>query len=179
MGYSISLPSWVITNQQTEQTRNDRKEGGERGHIQACALSHPLLCDRFESVRFVDSESSLNFDEYPSLFKYSEMDTSSSSPNTRTADTLKRARSNSIRHKPRSKMLPSERNVLLKLSEAHTTPSPPCETLSVELTSIDSTVRLCNPRNRLKLVYVTGLKIICERRAVRWLVPSRSQWQRR
>ena len=111
-------------------------------------------------------KSSLNRGEYPSLSKYSEMDTSSSSLNTRTADTLKRAISNSIRHKLGSKMLPSPRNVLFKLSEDHTTPSPPCETLSVDLTSIDSTVPLCC-RNRLKLVYVTGLKRICERRAVR------------
>ena len=70
-------------------------------------------------------------------------------------------------------MLPSPRNVFLKLSEDHTTPSPPCETLSVDLTSIDSMVRLCNSRNRLKLVYVTGLKMIYERRVVKWLGPSR------
>ena len=59
-------------------------------------------------------------------------------------------------------MLPISQNVLLKLSGNHTTPSPPCETLSVDLASNNSTVPLCC-MNRPNLVHVTGLKRTYER----------------
>lgn len=112
---------------------------------------------------------SLNCGEYPSLSKYSPTVGLPSSLSTRTADKLKRATSNTMRHMLRSKMVLGLQSKFRKLSPAHSNAPPSLETLKVMSFSITSPVRLCSSRNRRKLGYIGGLKTICERRAVRWL----------